>query len=260
MNRAYTRWSLPRLMAVVLLAGIMAGIMAAVPDRALAHPASFGDSTTTVLLVYGDVHEQDGVTPWPAGNLLHVTNRRTGTTVSCVVGAVQFGTYGLAFLDFGNNAAAAFGDTLDFDLDGHPGVVDPAGHGLTLEEIGAKRTQIDLIFHTEQEPEQAPEGSGSTALLLSAWPNPLTVGPATLTFRVFGTTGWEGPFEPVELSIHRCDGRRVRLLVDADYPPGQHRVSWDGRDALGRPAEAGVYLVRLRVGPVSARERLLVIR
>jgi predicted dienelactone hydrolase len=48
----------------------------------------------------------------------------------------------------------------------------------------------------------------------------------------------------VALSIHDAAGRLVRRLADGEFAAGRHEVAWDGRDAGGRPAPAGVYLAR----------------
>jgi hypothetical protein len=47
-------------------------------------------------------------------------------------------------------------------------------------------------------------------------------------------------------------GRRVAVLVDGALEAGAHEAVWDGRDAAGRPAAAGVYLYRLDAGPFTA--------
>jgi calcineurin-like phosphoesterase family protein/flagellar hook capping protein FlgD/purple acid phosphatase-like protein len=43
------------------------------------------------------------------------------------------------------------------------------------------------------------------------------------------------------LAIYDEDGRRVATVADGDQPAGERRAHWDGRDAAGRRAAAGVY-------------------
>jgi hypothetical protein len=51
----------------------------------------------------------------------------------------------------------------------------------------------------------------------------------------------------------------VRVLVDEGRGAGANTARWDGRDARGRAAPAGVYIARLAVdGAVSARRLVLV--
>ncbi|MBN1894638.1 hypothetical protein JW906_09085 [bacterium] len=49
----------------------------------------------------------------------------------------------------------------------------------------------------------------------------------------------------IRLDIYDTVGRHVCSLADRDFPAGSHRVPWDSREASGRPAASGVYLVRI---------------
>lgn len=67
----------------------------------------------------------------------------------------------------------------------------------------------------------------------------------------------EGRF-PVTLEIFDAAGRRVKRLVDADLPAGEHFASWDGAGDDGIPAGSGVYFYRLTVnGRATARKMVL---
>ena len=50
------------------------------------------------------------------------------------------------------------------------------------------------------------------------------------------------------LSVFDVSGRRVRTLSLGRLAAGEHRLTWDGRDAAGRTGPSGVYLVRLESG------------
>jgi hypothetical protein len=50
---------------------------------------------------------------------------------------------------------------------------------------------------------------------------------------------------PVRLTIADLRGRRLRTLVDATLPTGEHVAVWDGRTEASRRAPSGIYLVRL---------------
>ena len=64
---------------------------------------------------------------------------------------------------------------------------------------------------------------------------------------------------PVRLSVHDLEGRRIRTLVDARLPAGEHVRRWDGRDQLGQPAASGLYVLRLEAaGTVATRKAVLV--
>ena len=65
---------------------------------------------------------------------------------------------------------------------------------------------------------------------------------------------------PVELTIYNLVGQRVRRLVHAARPGGEHRVVWDGRDERDGTLGAGVYLYRLQVGRRHMTRKLLLLR
>ena len=65
----------------------------------------------------------------------------------------------------------------------------------------------------------------------------------------------------VDLEVYDLRGRRVRTLARAlHYPPGDHRLTWDGRDYGGRTLGSGLYLVRGRSGPSEETTRLVLVR
>lgn len=95
-----------------------------------------------------------------------------------------------------------------------------------------------------------PPASG--ILTLRASPNPFA-GATNLTLAL--AVG-----APVRLEVVDVSGRVVRRLTVARLEPGEHRLSWDGRDDRGARVPAGVYLARVRSGGASAVVRLLRMR
>jgi hypothetical protein len=88
---------------------------------------------------------------------------------------------------------------------------------------------------------------------LRVFPNPTT---AELTIPVDRHAA--GPARLIVLDV---EGRRVAQLFDGVLGAGPSRFVWDGRDARGRPAPAGLYRVRLEGGPGEARTaRAVVLR
>lgn len=63
--------------------------------------------------------------------------------------------------------------------------------------------------------------------------------------------------EPVLLDIFDVHGRRVARLVNTRLEGGAHTLRWDGRDAEGRKAPAGMYLARLVTGARTTTEKLM---
>jgi flagellar hook assembly protein FlgD len=75
---------------------------------------------------------------------------------------------------------------------------------------------------------------------LRAYPNPFN--PLTnISFRVEKDAR-------VSLRIYDVHGRLVRTLVDERMAAGPKRLTWDGRDDLGRAMASGAYYLRLQGG------------
>lgn len=92
-------------------------------------------------------------------------------------------------------------------------------------------------------------------LSLAPYPNPALGGKTSVRFRVPSNGSL-----PADLMIYDITGRRIRTLA-AGLQPGTEGVAvWDGRLDDGRPAAAGVYLLRLRGGGVRETARLVLVR
>jgi len=61
----------------------------------------------------------------------------------------------------------------------------------------------------------------------------------------------------VEVAVFDAAGRRVRTLFGGVTGPGRLALAWDGLDAGGRAARAGVYFVRASAGGAAATRRLV---
>ena len=64
----------------------------------------------------------------------------------------------------------------------------------------------------------------------------------------------------VTLTIYDVLGRPVQTLAEEPLEPGSYTVTWNGRDAAGRPAASGVYFARLRAGESVLAQRLTLVR
>jgi len=65
---------------------------------------------------------------------------------------------------------------------------------------------------------------------------------------------------PARVDVLDLAGRRVATPWSGALGPGEHRVSWDGRDAVGAPAAPGLYVVRLVAGGRVRAAKLLRVR
>ena len=88
--------------------------------------------------------------------------------------------------------------------------------------------------------------------LFQNYPNPFN--PATTICYDLPHAGY------VVVGVYTVTGQLVRRLVVEHAEAGTYRVTWDGRDALGRPASSGVYLYRLTSGTFSETRRMLLLK
>ncbi|HOX26015.1 MAG TPA: C1 family peptidase [Candidatus Krumholzibacteria bacterium] len=65
---------------------------------------------------------------------------------------------------------------------------------------------------------------------------------------------------PVDLGVYDLAGRLVARLVSGWRDGGPQPAVWDGRDAAGRAAPAGTYLLRLRAGRVEITRKVSLVR
>ena len=93
---------------------------------------------------------------------------------------------------------------------------------------------------------------GAPRLAMSIAPNPAR-GPSELFF----TAPAAGH---ATLALYDVQGRMVRTLLNGRVERGAHRLRWDGRDASGAPAQAGVYFARFQLEHRELRSRLVVMR
>jgi flagellar hook assembly protein FlgD len=52
----------------------------------------------------------------------------------------------------------------------------------------------------------------------------------------------------------------VRTLADGAYAPGEHALTWDGKDARGQQVSSGVYFYRLEAQGQSHSRSLVLVR
>jgi flagellar hook assembly protein FlgD len=103
-------------------------------------------------------------------------------------------------------------------------------------------------------PELTVQSPATSLKVLGAYPNPVTSN-TVIRFSV--------PDGRADIQAHIYDvaGRQVRDLGIASYGPGDHGLSFDGRDDRGRSLPGGIYFIRLAAGrTLVATGRLLVVR
>jgi len=118
-------------------------------------------------------------------------------------------------------------------------------------------------------------GGNDCGVLMGAWGEGCTItpvtGPAPARFHLAQNS--PNPFNPgtvirfglaetrsVEVSVFSVAGRRVATLQRGPLPAGPHAVTWDGRDAAGRPVASGTYFYRLTAGDFRAVKSMVLLK
>ena len=109
----------------------------------------------------------------------------------------------------------------------------PAGSAFQYRIL--PRNNADILFHGNN----VNVGPGPQAISFAVAPNPART--PRLDFSL--------PHKaPVELAVFDLQGRKLRVLANGSMDAGSYSRTWDGLDASGAQAGAGVYFYRLKVG------------
>jgi subtilisin-like proprotein convertase family protein len=123
------------------------------------------------------------------------------------------------------------------------------GSGLDVGTITAWELQVTSASAVD---DPANPALATRPTLLGNYPNPFN---STTQIRyVLPRTA------PVTLVLFNVLGQEVRSLVEGTYDAGEHVVMWDGRDAFGRDATSGVYLLRLESASYTAAGKVFLLR
>jgi len=131
------------------------------------------------------------------------------------------------------------------------GVVYGASFADMVAASNAMREKFQSVFTTAvklQPGEQHPEGY----VLSQNWPNPFN---PTTTIRFDLQQSAE-----VHLSVYNLRGQLVNTIASGFYPAGVHQAFWNGRDAAGHDAAAGIYIYRLEAGEQVWSKKMTLIR
>lgn len=98
----------------------------------------------------------------------------------------------------------------------------------------------------------APEAPAWPGHLAQNEPNPFN--PSTLIRFQLVVHG------PAQLVVYDAAGRKVRALVDEVLAPGEHAVTWDGRNDHGQLMPSGVYMMQLVAPRVTESRKIVLAR
>jgi hypothetical protein len=114
---------------------------------------------------------------------------------------------------------------------------------------------FDSIFHVIASPSgsvASVDPSSAVRMIRMAAPNP-----SSTSIEVVLALSTAGHARADVLDLH---GRLVARLLDRDLAAGEQRLRWNGRDAHGQDAGAGVFWIRAQAGAQIDRRRIVRLR
>ncbi|MFQ5606085.1 MAG: FlgD immunoglobulin-like domain containing protein, partial [bacterium] len=64
----------------------------------------------------------------------------------------------------------------------------------------------------------------------------------------------------VMLAIYNLRGQMVRMLINREFPAGNHEIRWDGKNDKGQTVASGMYMYKIHAANFVARKKLLLTR
>ena len=64
----------------------------------------------------------------------------------------------------------------------------------------------------------------------------------------------------VSLKVFDALGREVRLILNETLSPGEHNVTWDGKNNRGEKMSSGIYFYRLIAGKNSIVRKMVLLQ
>jgi Cu/Zn superoxide dismutase len=101
-------------------------------------------------------------------------------------------------------------------------------------------------------PADVPDGIANPAFSVTGYPNPVLQG-AVVHYSIPASL-------PGDVAVFDAGGRLVRRLADGMLQAGETNLTWDGRDAAGRPVPSGTYYYRLQAGTEKVTQKAIVLR
>jgi flagellar hook assembly protein FlgD len=62
------------------------------------------------------------------------------------------------------------------------------------------------------------------------------------------------------VEVYDLAGRLVKQVKAGEQMPGEHRVTWDGKDSHGGKVPSGVYFVKLQAGTEVRTKKMILTR
>jgi hypothetical protein len=131
-------------------------------------------------------------------------------------------------------------------------VFDAASGALLTGPLDTGLPPFEIAFDSATDPAAVSIDAPHAIQLSAPWPQPAREGTrATLQL---------GVAAEVRADVLDVAGRCVRNLAAGRWAAGRRDIAWDGRDAMGIPVAAGIYLLEVRAGSERVGRRIIVTR
>jgi len=129
-----------------------------------------------------------------------------------------------------------------------------AVHKTNADDLGDSGT-YRLVISTSTPATDAPqvEGAPGKFALSTPLPNPFTR-ETSIRFDVPANGG------RATVAVYDLQGRKISTLSEGERPAGHHILTWNGNDAAGVKAAAGIYFIRLETATFEETKKITLLR
>ncbi len=125
--------------------------------------------------------------------------------------------------------------------------------GTVWDTVAVAADQVVTLTEYDVSGMETAAGQSSGFMLHACRPNPFDRS-TTIRYTL-------GDRAPVRIRVYDVSGRAVRTLVDSQaQSPGEHSVSWDGRNEAGANVSSGIYFYRLEAGTFKATRSMALLQ
>lgn len=123
------------------------------------------------------------------------------------------------------------------------------------------RSVMEVFDEAVGVPGEEESGLPISYSLSQNYPNPFNP-VTTITFEIPSSGGHGEGGEKVEttLSVFDVRGRCVAVLLEEELGPGTYKVTWDGKDFLGRQVSSGLYFYRIDSGSFTSTRKMVLVK
>ncbi|MCD4817994.1 MAG: T9SS type A sorting domain-containing protein [Candidatus Cloacimonetes bacterium] len=66
--------------------------------------------------------------------------------------------------------------------------------------------------------------------------------------------------KPTEISIFNIKGQKVKTLLNEKLAPGEHKVTWEGKDSQNNKVSSGIYFYKMKSGDFSKINKMILMK